>query len=220
MLGALGAAAPALADSAAERYAKAGELIQAGKLKEAKQELEQAVRLDPKHVDSRRVLASILKKEGKHEAAAKHLVAALEAEPESVKLMSEAANAYADAAVAAARDASTKKRDELAARAADLYRRVYEKDPEFLPALYNLGTMHCLMERWAEAAATLEEYVAKKPEDARGLFNYAQACDKASAPAAKTLAAWEAFVAAAEGDPRAKKDVSHAKARIRALRKK
>lgn len=215
------AAAPALAETGQEHYEKAAELIQARKFADAKKELEACVKLEPGHVDARRVLAELLKKDGKPEAAAKHLQAAVEVEPESGKIWNELANCWADAAVAAARESvtSTKKRDDCAQKAIDAYRKVREKDPEFLPPLYNIGTMLCLMEKFADAVPVLEEYTQKKPEDKAGFFNYATACDKGGAPPEKTIAAWEAFIALAKDDPKAKGDVAAAQKRIKALKK-
>ncbi len=217
-------AAAAFADSAQERYDRGAALLKERKLSDAKKEFEKAVELDPKHVDARRILAELLKKEGKPEAAAKHLEKALEVEPENVKIMGEIGNAYAEAAQNAAREAiqSMEKRDKLAAKAIEAYRKVIEKDPEFAPALYNLGTMQALSEKWADAMATLKTYVEKKPDDRRGLFNYAQACDKTPAPVETTIGAWRAYIEAAKGDPVLKKDkdVAFAEGRVKALGKR
>jgi predicted Zn-dependent protease len=213
--------AAALADSAQERYDKAAELIKAKKLPEAKKELEKAVELDPKHVDAQSVLAQLLKREGKPEAAARHLEKAIEVKPDDAKLRGELANCWFDAAVQADREkvTSTKKRDELAAKAIDAYNKGHELDPTWVVGLY-IGTLQALTEKWKEAAATLEAYVKERPDDLQGLFNYAQACDKADAGKDRTIAAWEGYVAKAKDDARAKKDVAFAEGRIKALRAK
>lgn len=214
-------ATPASGDSAQERYDKGAALLKARKLAEAKREFEKAVELDPKHIDARRVLASLLVKEGKPEAAAKHLEKVLEVEPENVKVLIEVGDAYLEASENAAREAitSTEKRDKLVAKAIGAFEKAHEKDPESLPALFKLGTAQGMAGSWAEALVSFEKYHEKKPEDRGGMFNLAQACDKSSAPAEKTIAAWKAFVEAAKADAAAKKDVAYAEGRIKALEK-
>ena len=210
--------------TAQEHYDKAAELVQAKKFADAQKELEKAVAIDPKHVESQKVLAALLKRDGKLEAAAKHLEAVLEVEPDDVKVRAELGNTYATAAEKAAQDqilaTSTEKRDKLAGKAIEAYRKVLEKEPDFAPVIFNLGTMQSLTERWADAVTTFDAYVEKKPDDARGRFYDAQACDKANADLAKTIAAWEAYLPLGKADAKQKKDVAHAEARLKDLKKK
>lgn len=213
----------ALADSAQERYDKAAELVQAKKFPEARKELEQAVKLDPKHVPSRRILASLLRAEGLHEAAAKHLeaVADVAEGDERTKVVNECANAYCAAAqkLASSSDAK-KKRDELCEKAILWYRRLLDIDPSVDFALLNLGTMQCLEEKWADAQASLEKFLEAHPDDLGALFNLARCLEETeAAPHEKAIAAWEKYIAAAKPDPKKKGDVKYAEDRVKALRK-
>jgi tetratricopeptide (TPR) repeat protein len=208
-------------DSADARYEKAAALVQEKKFADAKKELEAAIKLDPAHVPSRRVLAALLRSEGKHEAAAKHLEAALAASPDDPKIMVELGNAWKDAAQRAAQESvtSTKKRDELAQKAIDAYRRCLEKDAAgYEGVTATIGGLECLMGKWAEAAATLGRYLEAHPDDRPALWNRAQAVDH-TGPPEKSVEAWEAYIANAKGDPQAKKDVAFAEGRVKAIKK-
>jgi tetratricopeptide (TPR) repeat protein len=219
------ALAPATAraddDTAQAHYDKGAALVQEKKLDEAEKEFEKAVALDPKHVEAQRLLATLLlKKDGKPEAAAKHLEAALAADPENEKVLAEMANAYATAAerVAADPSGSAKKRNDLATKAADAYKKLLEKQPDLAGALFNLGSMQTILEKWPDAIATFESYAEKAPDDARGKFYLAQAYDKGGAPKEKAIGAYADFVTAAGSDAKLKKDVERAKRRILELK--
>jgi len=214
----------ARADTAEERFQKAGELISAKKFPEARKELEAAIKLDPKHVPSRRVLGSLLRAENLPEAAAKHLEVAAEnaSDDDRTNATLECANAWCAAAqkVATTGEGSVKKRNDLCEKAILWYGRVLALDPALDGVVLNKGTMQCLAEKWAEAQATLEGYLEKHPDDESALFNLARCLEETeAAPFAKAIAAWERYVEVAKSEPKRKGDIDYAKARIKALKK-
>jgi len=181
----------------------------------AKKAFERTVKLDPGNMEARRVLASLLSREGKHEAAAKQLEPVVQASPGDAKLIAELGTEYARAAQAARQSGG--KHRECAEKAIACYRKLLDADPEFAPALYNIGTMQSLLERWEEAEATLASYVEKKPEDLAGLYNLAVAREHAC-PAERAIETWQVFIAKAKADPKFKRDVPFAERRIKALK--
>jgi tetratricopeptide (TPR) repeat protein len=201
-------------DDAAVQYHLGAACVIGKDLGAAKKAFERCIAIDPERTDARRALASIYSHDGKFEAAAKALEPAVASAPEDTKLRAELGTAYARAATEA-RD-SPSRRTPLAEKAIACYRKILEAEPDFAPALYNIGIMLVLIERWPDAESTLASYVEKAPEDLAGLYNLAVARDHAG-PADRAIETWRAFLAKAKDDPKFKRDVPYAQARIKAL---
>jgi tetratricopeptide (TPR) repeat protein len=182
----------------------------------AKKAFEKCVKLSPDHIEARRVLASLLAREGKDEAAARVLEPAVEKSPDDQKLRTECATAWAKAAQAARASASRCR--ECADRAIAHYRKLLEGAPDFEPALYNVGLMQVLTERWADAESSLARAVEQNPDDLAALYNLAVAREHAAPE--RAVETWETFIEKAKKSPQFKRDVPYAESRVKALRAK
>ncbi len=188
------------------------------KASKARKLLQDILKGNPKNSGALRGLGDLEVDAKRYEKAAGWYEKALAANPKDQKSLPLLASAWSRAAVSK-RNGPKAKRDEYGGKAIEAYRRILKLKPDFDEIHYNLGTIAFLCEKYELAAQSLEEYLKKRPQDAKGLFNLAQVQEELKRNS-EALATWRRFLEVASKDQAFRKDIPRAQSRIQALEKR